>query len=106
MISLGGGYPNPDTFVFDRIDVRFEDGTAAALEGGNPTAASQYGPSDAHTGLACRARRDGQRHRALIRPQDIGSTADAQSPHPAPSAPTRSPQALLPGRHGEFAQSV
>jgi 2-aminoadipate transaminase len=51
MISLGGGYPNPGTFVFDRIDVRFKDGTAAALEGADLTAASQYGASDAHPGL-------------------------------------------------------
>jgi len=51
MISLGGGYPNPDTFVFDRIDVRFKDGTSAALEGKDLATASQYGPSDAHPGL-------------------------------------------------------
>lgn len=51
MISLGGGYPNPDTFVFQRIDVRFKGGTVASLEGKELAAASQYGPSDAHAGL-------------------------------------------------------
>jgi len=51
MISLGGGYPNPDTFVFDRIDVRFKGGTVATLEGKELVAASQYGPSDAHAAL-------------------------------------------------------
>jgi DNA-binding transcriptional MocR family regulator len=51
MISLGGGYPNPDTFVFDRVDVRFKDGAEACLEGGDLTVASQYGASDAHAGL-------------------------------------------------------
>ncbi|MEA3409608.1 MAG: PLP-dependent aminotransferase family protein, partial [Candidatus Eisenbacteria bacterium] len=33
MISLGGGYPNPDTFVFDRVDVRFKDGSETTLAG-------------------------------------------------------------------------
>jgi len=51
MISLGGGYPNPETFVFDRLDVRFKGGTTTALEGADLVAASQYGPSDAHVGL-------------------------------------------------------
>jgi DNA-binding transcriptional MocR family regulator len=51
MISLGGGYPNPDTFVFDRLDVRFKGGTAVAVEGEDLITASQYGPSDAHPGL-------------------------------------------------------
>lgn len=51
MISLGGGYPNPDTFVFDRIDVRFRDGAESSLEGADLTVASQYGASDAHAGL-------------------------------------------------------
>ncbi len=51
MISLGGGYPNPDTFVFERIDVRFTDGASASLEGSELATASQYGPSDAHAGL-------------------------------------------------------
>jgi 2-aminoadipate transaminase len=51
MISLGGGYPNPDTFVFDRLDIRFKGGTSATLEGRELTTASQYGPSDSHPGL-------------------------------------------------------
>jgi 2-aminoadipate transaminase len=51
MISLGGGYPNPDTFVFDAIDVRFRGGTSASLEGAELSVASQYGPSDAHAAL-------------------------------------------------------
>lgn len=51
MISLGGGYPNPNTFVFERIDVGFRDGTSASLEGKDLATASQYGPSDAHAGL-------------------------------------------------------
>ncbi|MBN2564467.1 MAG: PLP-dependent aminotransferase family protein [Candidatus Eisenbacteria bacterium] len=51
MISLGGGYPNPGTFVFDRIDVRFRDGAEATIAGAELTTASQYGASDAHTGL-------------------------------------------------------
>ncbi len=51
MISLGGGYPNPETFVFDRIDVGFKGGASATLEGSELSTASQYGPSDAHAGL-------------------------------------------------------
>ena len=51
MISLGGGYPNPGTFVFDRVDVRFKDGSESSLEGPELTVASQYGASDAHAGL-------------------------------------------------------
>lgn len=51
MISLGGGYPNPDTFVFDRVDIRFKGGTTATLEGKELSVASQYGPSDSHVAL-------------------------------------------------------
>jgi len=51
MISLGGGYPNPKTFVFDSVDIRFKDGTEATLAGRELDVASQYGPSDAHAGL-------------------------------------------------------
>lgn len=51
MISLGGGYPNPETFVFDRLDVLFKSGVVAVLEGDDLIAASQYGPSDSHAGL-------------------------------------------------------
>jgi len=52
MISLGGGYPNPDTFVFDRLDVGFKGGATTCLDGSDLVAASQYGPSNAHPGLA------------------------------------------------------
>jgi 2-aminoadipate transaminase len=51
MISLGGGYPNPETFVFDGVGIRFKDGAEATLDGSDLTVASQYGPSDAHPGL-------------------------------------------------------
>ena len=51
MISLGGGYPNPDTFAFDRIEVHFKGGETAVLGDTDLTVASQYGPSDAHAGL-------------------------------------------------------
>ncbi len=51
MISLGGGYPNPKTFVFDGLDIRFKGGAGATLEGAELTTASQYGPSDSHGGL-------------------------------------------------------
>lgn len=51
MISLGGGYPNPDTFVFDRVEMRFKGGGKSTLEGAELSAASQYGPSDSHAGL-------------------------------------------------------
>ncbi len=51
MISLGGGYPNPETFVFERLDVRFKGGTSVAFEGADLATASQYGPSDSHAGL-------------------------------------------------------
>ncbi len=51
MVSLGGGYPNPDTFVFEKVDVHFKDGTSTTLAGADLVAASQYGPSDGHGGL-------------------------------------------------------
>ncbi|HEY3447902.1 MAG TPA: PLP-dependent aminotransferase family protein [Myxococcales bacterium] len=46
MISLGGGYPNPDTFVFSRVEVGFKQGAKIVLEGKELIAASQYGPTD------------------------------------------------------------
>ena len=46
MISLGGGYPNPDTFVFARVEVGFKQGAKIVLEGQELVAASQYGPTD------------------------------------------------------------
>jgi 2-aminoadipate transaminase len=51
MISLGGGYPNPETFVFESVDVRFKDGAQATIAGRELDVASQYGASDAHPGL-------------------------------------------------------
>ncbi len=48
MISLGGGYPNPKTFVFDRMNLEFKGGKRISLERSELEAASQYGPSDAH----------------------------------------------------------
>ncbi|MBN1349386.1 PLP-dependent aminotransferase family protein [candidate division KSB1 bacterium] len=51
MISLGGGYPHPDTFAFHRISIEFSDGTSSEISGSELTAASQYGPSDVHSGL-------------------------------------------------------
>ncbi len=51
MISLGGGYPNPDTFAFDGVEVRFRGGATATLDGSELVRASQYGPSDCHPGL-------------------------------------------------------
>lgn len=51
MVSLGGGYPNPETFVFERFDVTFTDGTRLSLEGEALTNASQYGPSECHPDL-------------------------------------------------------
>lgn len=51
MISLGGGYPNPDTFAFEAIDISFRSGQSVHIEGKSLTTASQYGPSDAHAGL-------------------------------------------------------
>jgi 2-aminoadipate transaminase len=48
MISLGGGYPNPDTFAFERINIEFKGGRRVTIEGSDLAAASQYGPSDAH----------------------------------------------------------
>ena len=46
MISLGGGYPTPSTFVFGRVEAGFKNGTKIVLEGAELAAASQYGPTD------------------------------------------------------------
>lgn len=51
MISLGGGYPNPDTFAFERVQIEFKDGQKIEIDGDELTSASQYGPSDAHSAL-------------------------------------------------------
>ncbi|OQX85182.1 hypothetical protein B6D60_08280 [candidate division KSB1 bacterium 4484_87] len=47
LISLGGGYPNPATFVFEQLEIGFKDGTQFQITGGELIGASQYGPSDA-----------------------------------------------------------
>ena len=51
MISLGGGYPNPDTFVFDNVKIQFKDGQEITINGEELTTAAQYGPSDANSSL-------------------------------------------------------
>lgn len=51
MISLGGGYPNPDTFVFERIEAVCREGTRVVLEGPALAAACQYGPSEGQAEL-------------------------------------------------------
>lgn len=51
MISLGGGYPNPDTFAFERVKIAFKDGKQIEIDGDELSSASQYGPSDAHANL-------------------------------------------------------
>ena len=52
MISLGGGYPNPETFAFRRIEVALAGGgPTLLLEGADLHAATQYGPTDVLPGL-------------------------------------------------------
>jgi len=51
MISLGGGYPNPATFVFEKVRIQFKGGQEIEIDGEELTSASQYGPSDAHSNL-------------------------------------------------------
>ena len=51
MISLGGGYPNPDTFVFESVQIKFKGGQQIEIDGEELTIASQYGPSDANANL-------------------------------------------------------
>ncbi|MBU0754848.1 MAG: PLP-dependent aminotransferase family protein [Planctomycetes bacterium] len=46
MISFGGGYPNPVTFPFQRMDLFFQGGKWLTLEGAKMNPALQYGPSD------------------------------------------------------------
>ncbi|MBN1423071.1 PLP-dependent aminotransferase family protein [Candidatus Fermentibacteria bacterium] len=52
MISLGGGYPNPSTFAFDKVEVTFRSGRSVTLTGDRMARASQYGPTAAHPALA------------------------------------------------------
>ncbi len=51
MISLGGGYPNPDTFVFSKINIEFKNGKSVTIQKDHLDRAAQYGPSDGHSGL-------------------------------------------------------
>ena len=46
MISFGGGYPNPSTFPFAKIDLAFHGGAQIEIAGAALTSALQYGPSD------------------------------------------------------------
>lgn len=52
MISLGGGYPNPSTFAFDKVEITFRSGRSVTLAGDRVSRASQYGPTPAHPALA------------------------------------------------------
>ncbi len=51
MISLGGGYPNPETFVFRKLGISFKSGRTQQISGADAIAASQYGPTSAHREL-------------------------------------------------------
>jgi DNA-binding transcriptional MocR family regulator len=51
MISFGGGYPNPDTFAFEKLQITFKSGGECELNNGSMIQASQYGPTDAHADL-------------------------------------------------------
>lgn len=51
MISLGGGYPNPATFMFEEIKISFKGGQAATISGEALTRATQYGPSEIYPEL-------------------------------------------------------
>ncbi len=46
MISLGGGYPNPQTFAFTGVRLDTCDGEAIDISGADLLAATQYGPTD------------------------------------------------------------
>jgi DNA-binding transcriptional MocR family regulator len=46
LISLGGGYPSPETFVFSEARFRLKSGVTCTLKDDLLTAASQYGPSE------------------------------------------------------------
>jgi 2-aminoadipate transaminase len=46
MISLGGGYPNPETFMLQQLDFSFKDGNRLAFTEKDLIQACQYAPSD------------------------------------------------------------
>lgn len=51
MISLGGGYPNAETFALSAVEVVFKSGRKVQLRDQSIDLACQYGPTDAHPGL-------------------------------------------------------
>lgn len=51
MISLGGGYPNVQTFAFDALQVACKSGGSFEIRDKAMDLACQYGPTDAHADL-------------------------------------------------------
>ena len=51
MISLGGGYPNAQTFAFTSLDVVFKSGRQFKIRDKAMDLACQYGPTDASADL-------------------------------------------------------
>ncbi|MFZ4440152.1 MAG: PLP-dependent aminotransferase family protein [Syntrophales bacterium] len=51
MISLGGGYPNAETFALTSMEVVFKSGRKLQLRDKSMDLACQYGPTDAHADL-------------------------------------------------------
>lgn len=51
MISLGGGYPNAQTFAFTSVDVVFKSGRRFTIRDKAMDLACQYGPTDASADL-------------------------------------------------------
>jgi DNA-binding transcriptional MocR family regulator len=51
MISLGGGYPNAETFALASVEVVFKSGRKFQIRDTSMDLACQYGPTDAHADL-------------------------------------------------------
>ena len=51
MISLGGGYPNAQTFAIASLEVVFKSGRQVTIRDRSMDLACQYGPTDAHAEL-------------------------------------------------------
>ena len=51
MISLGGGYPNAQTFALTSVDVVFKSGRRFQIRDEAMDLACQYGPTDANADL-------------------------------------------------------
>ena len=51
MISLGGGYPNAETFALTSLEVVFKSGRKFMVRDKSMDLACQYGPTDAHADL-------------------------------------------------------